>query len=186
MKIEMQEGPLKTKIGEFYDSRGVQIRRDQDYTIYYGQDKTVEYVLDRTFEIIYRQKRVNKETYSLLKPTKNRDVYPEVLYATKRDLPFSNIFMIRFFAINKTEDTPKIIEVKKPTKTNLYKFVKLEWQIGGSTESAEIHNAKQLKIAEPKIPGISELIPTLHLHKSKFEDSRNLGSLLLKNPTYSE
>ena len=53
MKIEMQEGPLKTKIGEFYDSRGVQIRRDQDYTIYYGQDKTVEYVLDSTFEIIY-------------------------------------------------------------------------------------------------------------------------------------
>ena len=48
------------------------------------------------------------------------------------------------------------------------------------------NNKDQLRVAEKKIPGISEVIPTLHLHQSKFEDDRNLGELLLKNPTYSE
>tara|TARA_B100000287_G_scaffold430947_2_gene487211 strand:+ start:1413 stop:1973 length:561 start_codon:yes stop_codon:yes gene_type:complete len=186
MIVEMQEGPLKTKVGEFYDGSGQQLRRDQEYMIYYGRDKTTVYVLKSTNEIIYRLKKLNKEIYYFLKPEKNRDVYPKIKYSTVKDLPFDSFFMTRYFAINKLEETPKIIEVEKPTKTNLYKFVKLEWQIGGSTDQAEIHNSKQLRIAEKKIPGISEVIPTLHLHQSKFEDDRNLGELLLKNPTYSE
>ena len=185
MIIEMQEGPLKTKIGEFYDSKGIQIRRDQEYMIYYKDDKTTTYVLRSTNEVIYRLKKLNKEVYYLLKPTKNRDDYPKIKYATKKDLPFDSLFMTRHFAINKMEETPKIIEVEKPTRTNLFKFVKLEWQIGGSVEQAEIHNSKQLRVAEKKIPGISEVIPTLHLHQSKFEDDRNLGELLLQNPTYT-
>jgi len=185
MKVEMQEGPLKTKIGEFYDGRGIQLRRDQEYMIYYGYDKSVVYVLRSTSEIIYRLKKLNKEIYYLLKPTKNRDVYPVIKYSTKKDLPFGGQFMSRYFAINKLEETPKIIEVEKPTKTNLYKFVKLEWQIGGSEERAEIHNSKQLRVAEKNIPGISEMIPPLQLHKSKFDNDKNLGSLLMKNPTYS-
>jgi|TARA_B100001094_G_scaffold331288_1_gene399102 hypothetical protein len=186
MIIEMQEGPLKTKIGEFYDSRGIQIRRGQEYMIYYKDDKSATYVLRATDEIIYRLKKLNKEVYYLLKPTKNRDVYPKIKYSTKKDLPFDSLFMTRYFAISKLEETPKIIEIEKPTKTNLYRFVKLEWQIGGSTEQAEIHNSKQLRIAEKKILGISEAIPTLQLHQSKFEDDRNLGELLLQNPTYAE
>lgn len=186
MIIEMQEGPLKTKVGEFYDSRGMQIRRDQEYMIYYMDDKTIAYVLRATDEIIYRLKKLNKEVYHLLKPSKARDKYPRIKYSTSKDLPFDNLFMTRYFAIDKTEKTPKIIEVEKPTNTNLYKFVKLEWQIGGNIDQAEIHNGKQLKIAEKQIPGISEVIPVLHLHRSKFEDSRNLGELLMKNPTYSK
>ena len=184
MIVEMQEGPLKTKVGEFYDGAGQQLRRGQEYMIYYGRDKSTVYVLKSTNEIIYRLKKLNKEIYYLLKPTKNRDVYPRVKYSTVKDLPFDSFFMTRFFAIYKLEKTPKIIEVEKPTKTNLYTFVRLEWQIGGSTKQAEIHNSKQLRIAEKTIPGISEVIPTLQLHQSKFEDSRNLGELLLQNPAY--
>lgn len=185
-EIEMKEGPLKTTIGEFYDSEGIQIRRDQEYSIFYFKNKTVQYALNVTDEIVFRNKKVNKEVYSLLKPTKNRDVYPEVLYATKKDLPFNSNFMTRYFSIKKSEKSPKIIEVKKPTNTNLYKFVRVVWQIGGNKTSAEIHNTKKLMIAESQIPGISELIPPLQLHQSKFQDSRNLGTMLLKNPAYKE
>jgi hypothetical protein len=182
--IEMQEGPLKTTIGEFYDSAGIQIRRGQDYMIYYFKDKTVSYVLPLTEEKIYRAKKVNKEVYAMLHPTKNRDVYPEVLYATKKDLPFNSKFMTRFFSIKKTEKLPKIIEVKKPTKTNLYKFVRVQWQISGDEKATRIHNEKQLRVAERKIPGISELIPPLQLHQSKLRNTKNLGTLLMKNPDY--
>ena len=34
MIVEMQEGPLKTKVGEFYDGAGQQLRRGQEYMIY--------------------------------------------------------------------------------------------------------------------------------------------------------
>jgi len=179
LKIEFKEGPFITKKGEFkYSDTSIGVRRDQEYFILRLESKTTEYRLKSNNELIVRKLKLAIEQYKHAKPGISRDIYPKEIFPSSKNLNFKKKFIKRIFAKNIIRERPAIVEVEAITKTKSYIFVTLEWQIGGSTESARLFNQKSLLKVKRVMPELLIEIPLLQLHESKFSDELNNRKLL--------
>jgi len=185
-KIERSEGPFMTQIGEFgyWEDKGTLVRKDQPYHIHYLKNKKVIYELDVNGQRIVRDRRVPQEVYYSVHSTQ-RDEYPSKSFPTAKNLPFKQKYITRVFAQNKLYPEAEVMEVKRKTKTNSYRFTSIKWQISGSPGKAELFNKKQLMMASRVFPDLAERIPLLQLHESKVLRTETSIDMLLINPNYS-
>ena len=185
MAIERTEGPFLTKDKEFlYLDSEIWVLPDTSYTVSYTKGKQIRYQLEKTNEEIVAVRKKSFETYQRL-TGKQRDKYPPKIYPTIRQLPFGQKFISRVFTQNKLFEGSEIYETKAKTATASYRFVELQWQISGPEGEARLNNEAALFNAEKIIPGISEAIPPLQLHRTRIVQQDDPAKLIKQNPIYS-
>lgn len=165
--VERVEGPFVSMKNQFfYFGEELTVLEGSEYLIHYLNSKNVKYTLIKTGEEIASKKKSNFEMYSSL-GAKARDDYPVPFYPTSVKLPYSNVYMNRTFAISNIFKSKGILEVEAKSKTNLFRFITIEWQIGGSANEARLFNRKQLDGVPAEFVELREQLPELQLHESK-------------------
>ena len=185
--IERSEGPFTTTSGEFVYATDTEtaVRKDQPYHIHYLKSKQVVYELDVNGELISRKLRVPQEVYNSVHNTQ-RDEYPVKHFPTAKDLSFKMKFINRTFAQSKLFPEAEVMEVVRKTRTSLYRFANIKWQISGPIGQAELHNKKQLMRIVRIFPTLAERIPVDQLHETKLIRVETSLEKLLRNPNYSQ
>ena len=185
MAIERTDGPFLTGDHEFhYIDSDLWVLPETSYFVHYSTNKIVTYELEQTKEQIVAMRKKPFEVYKRI-TNRLRDIYPKKIYPTVKKLPFGQKFISRVFTQSKLIPGAEIYETISKTKTASYRFVKLEWQISGAASQAELHNFNELQKAEAIIPGISEVIPVLQLHKTKIRREKDPANLIKKNHLYA-
>jgi hypothetical protein len=165
--VERVEGPFTSKKNQFiYFESDLSVLEGSEYLIHYLKSKNVKYTLVRTGEHILSNVKNNFEVYTSL-GAKARDEYPVPFYPTSVNLPYSNTYMNRTFAVSNIFKSNGVLEVNAKTKTNLFRFLTIEWQIGGSVNEARLFNTKQLDGVPIAFSELREQLPVLQLHESK-------------------
>tara|TARA_B100001250_G_scaffold396447_1_gene402443 strand:+ start:1598 stop:2200 length:603 start_codon:yes stop_codon:yes gene_type:complete len=185
--IERSEGPFITKSGEFVYATDVEtaVRKEQSYHIHYLKSKKVVYELDVNGELISRKLRVAQEVYNSVHNTQ-RDEYPVKHFPTAKNLSFKMKFINRTFAQSKLYPEAEVMEVVRKTRTSLYRFANIKWQISGALGQAKLYNKKQLMRIVRIFPTLAERIPVDQLHETKLIKTETSLEKLLRNPDYSE
>ena len=175
MSIERKLGPFTTQQGEFYYSKKeedkfIVVRKNLEYFTLISDTKQVSYELKSTKEALIKIKQDDHllVSYNKTNNVRSRDIYPKRSFPTSQTLATSGDTIKRIFAQNKISGNKEIFEVESTTNATIYKFVSLNWKIGGDIEVAKQYNQRQLINAEKKMRGISEILPLDQLHKSKF------------------
>ena len=173
-----------TRSGEFVyqflddDGKEVPVRKGQRYVQEQHTSKAIIYILFTTGQIILKKNDKDMlATYKKIGNARPRDEYPIRSFPTSANIGSSK-FISRIFAQNKISDAKEIIEVVKATNSTSFKFVEINWQVGGTLEQAIEYNRRQILEASELIPELEEMIPLDQLHITKFQ------SLLSRRPEY--